>query len=809
MIIKSYSTRQFAGIKDMNLEFHEKLNVILGPNEAGKSTMVNGIAATLFNSTKVGDRSKEDKEFKKRFMPHPHGDFIDGSVHILHGDEEYILRKEWGATPSISLTMPDGSIKKDEATIEEIVGSLLVFGEETYRRIIFSKQEELKNAIERMTSHNGTNVEIGDFLRRTVMELDGVSLDELEGRIDTQIEDMYKRWDIDKEYPENNRGINDPYKIGLGRIIESFYRKEELNQQLKDARKREQELEDAYNGFKEVEKRLYQLRERKKDLEDLESDIRKRQQLQPKITKIEEDINELKEIQKSWPLGADRIEELEDQLKRLGEKLENLKCEKELAAKAGERDRIRKKLDNIEATEGELEKRHVELKGLRKISKEDLELLEADSLQLRELQMVLDASGLRGKLISSPKGTDIYVSEGFEEGRKTAEGDEFSAKGILTIRSSDGLEVRISAGDHNLEESAARVKELKEGIENRLKDLQVDSLQGAKMERERQTTIQEAINRLDERLQILLGEESREEMEKTLEGLGDLEGLRGLVEIEEEMDGINGEILGKRVDQKSIQDKLDSWRERFGSQDNLMDIMIDRRADLKIVGKDLEGLKSLPEEFKDPDEFFLALKTAREEAEKLNADFYEARERYVECERNLPDTSYEELQTEFKSAQESFNRLLDRGEALLRIKDAFSKTKERLDSGTDKPLVQSMSKYLRILTQNNYDISGIGESMDIILEREESTRMPLELLSTGTRDSVGLAVRLALAENLLRETRGILVLDDCLVDMDPYRKDAAVRMIREFADQHQIIFTTCSPETAAKLEGNTIEIGQA
>ena len=99
--------------------------------------------------------------------------------------------------------------------------------------------------------------------------------------------------------------------------------------------------------------------------------------------------------------------------------------------------------------------------------------------------------------------------------------------------------------------------------------------------------------------------------------------------------------------------------------------------------------------------------------------------------------------------------------------------------------------------------------MDIILEREESTRMPLELLSTGTRDSVGLAVRLALAENLLRETRGILVLDDCLVDMDPYRKDAAVRMIREFADQHQIIFTTCSPETAAKLEGNTIEIGQA
>src|SRR5690554_4804493 len=119
MIIKGYSTRQFAGLRDMDLEFHENLNVILGPNEAGKSTMVNGIVSTLFNSIKVGDRSKEDKEFKRRFMPHPDGDFIDGRVHIVHGNEEYVLRKEWGTAPAVSLIMPDGSIRKDEVVIEE------------------------------------------------------------------------------------------------------------------------------------------------------------------------------------------------------------------------------------------------------------------------------------------------------------------------------------------------------------------------------------------------------------------------------------------------------------------------------------------------------------------------------------------------------------------------------------------------------------------------------------------------------------------------------------------------------------------
>ncbi|WP_409228649.1 AAA family ATPase [Gudongella sp. SC589] len=809
MIIRGYSTKQFAGLKNLELKFDENLNVVLGPNEAGKSTIVNGMVSTLFNTIRVGDRTKEDKEFKRRFMPHPEGDFIDGSVHIAHGDEEYVLRKEWGATPEVSLVMPDGSIKKDEGSIEDIMKELLVFGEETYRRIVFAKQEELKDAVQRMTSHNGTNVEIGDFLRRTVMELDGVSLDELEGKINDQLEEMYKRWDVEREYPENNRGINDPYKIGRGRILESFYKKEELNQQLKDARKRELELEDAYNRFKELEKRLSAVRKRKNELEELEVDIRTRQKLQPKIIKLEKDIQELKDIQRSWPIKENRSKELAEELEELNGRLLKLRREQELASKAGERERLKKRLDDIVATENELRMKQEELKGLIGISKEDLDLLEAESLELRELQMVLNAGSLSGKLVNSPNGVDIYFSEGFDEGIKAAEGEQFSAKGILTIKSSDGLEIRISAGEKNLEESAAKIRELKDGIDSRLKYLQLESLQEARSARSKQTMIEEVCNRLDERLKILLGDDSREGLEKTLEELKGLDGLRDAADIEKEIDELNNKIIEKRVDRKSIEDTLISWKESFSSQDGLMDQMIDMSADVKLVEKELEGIKGLPEEFSEVDEFFAALGTAREDVEGVSASFYEAREAYVECERNLPETSFEELQTEFKSAQESFNRLLDKGEALLRIREAFKRTKEKLDGDTDKPLVQSMSKYMRILTQNSYDISGIGESMDVILERVGSVQMPIELLSTGTRDSVGLALRLALAENLLKDSKGILVLDDCLVDMDPQRKDMAVRMIREFAESHQVIFTTCSPDTASQLKGNIIEVGQA
>ena len=52
MIIKKYTCKRFAGIKDIDMEFENGLNVILGSNEAGKSTVVEGIHSVLFKSSK-------------------------------------------------------------------------------------------------------------------------------------------------------------------------------------------------------------------------------------------------------------------------------------------------------------------------------------------------------------------------------------------------------------------------------------------------------------------------------------------------------------------------------------------------------------------------------------------------------------------------------------------------------------------------------------------------------------------------------------------------------------------------------------
>src|SRR5665648_293957 len=154
MIIKSYKCNRFAGIKDKSITFEDNLNVILGPNEAGKSTVVEGIYSVLFKSSKLGNKSIEDKEFKSRFMPIQSGDTIDGEVVISGGSGEYALSREWGENSFSKLITPGGQILKDEEGIRGALAAVMQFGEATYSSIFFSKQINIKDAIEKIVKNN-------------------------------------------------------------------------------------------------------------------------------------------------------------------------------------------------------------------------------------------------------------------------------------------------------------------------------------------------------------------------------------------------------------------------------------------------------------------------------------------------------------------------------------------------------------------------------------------------------------------------------------------------------------------------------
>ena len=122
-----------------------------------------------------------------------------------------------------------------------------------------------------------------------------------------------------------------------------------------------------------------------------------------------------------------------------------------------------------------------------------------------------------------------------------------------------------------------------------------------------------------------------------------------------------------------------------------------------------------------------------------------------------------------------------------------------------EPLVQEFTRLLETITHGKYKTGEIDEDFNIRIE-DLNGEMPVDLLSAGTYDSVTLALRFSLLKHIFNNGGGYVVLDDCLVDLDPKRKDQAVRLINDFAEDFQIIFTTCDPETAKMLGGNIIEL---
>ena len=67
MILQKLTLCPFAGFTHREVEFKSGLNVILGENEAGKSTLVKALKASLFEPTSLGKRDLE--KFAHSYFP--------------------------------------------------------------------------------------------------------------------------------------------------------------------------------------------------------------------------------------------------------------------------------------------------------------------------------------------------------------------------------------------------------------------------------------------------------------------------------------------------------------------------------------------------------------------------------------------------------------------------------------------------------------------------------------------------------------------------------------------------------------------
>lgn len=147
MIIKSLEIISFGKFKDKTLNLDSGLNVILGDNESGKSTIMSFIYAMLYG---FGDNRGKSASLREKYTPWD-GGVCEGklTLHLSDGDDITIYRKAGSVKKQDTLRVYNTLTGQELSSMpEEIIG----IGSDTFSKTLCLKQLS--------TAFNGTNEEI-------------------------------------------------------------------------------------------------------------------------------------------------------------------------------------------------------------------------------------------------------------------------------------------------------------------------------------------------------------------------------------------------------------------------------------------------------------------------------------------------------------------------------------------------------------------------------------------------------------------------------------------------------------------------
>ncbi len=804
MIITRLRLEPFGGLNGKELEFRSGLNVIHGPNESGKSTIFHAIQRALFTPVKLHKKVFE-REIEK-FIPVGGGDTIHVELHFRDRDNSYILKRTWGATKAAELRLPGGVVVSDDDRISEYIGSFLPAREGTFKAVLMTYQTGLERTLADLESHPETVHTLSDLLRKVVMETDGVSVDEFRENIQNLHGKYFKRWDYDKQYPEGNRGINNPWTKGVGLILDAFYKKEMISKNLEYAHQCEEELDELNQHIVSVSERVSEeesfIRSNKKAVED----ARERRTLNAELKAIQAEIEEINKVNSRWPVIENQIESIKKEIPELEGKEKLLLKEKSQADQEEKNRALRERFSRIEVKKKALEEAGRNISQVKRLKKDNLEEIRDAYAKVNELKASLEAGRLAIDF-TARKALVLHMQRDLEEEiQEEIKGEEvsrFSAGGRLKIKHPDWL-IEVTSGEGNFEEIKKRYDQSQGGLEKFLKQQGVETLEKAiEVNNEYERYLKE-LEKTKENYESELGEDSYEDLKSKVEELGEEKETRPGTAIVEELVKTQDALETKKKEIKEHQKVIEEFIDKYEDKKKLLlrlAKIVEKEQDIK---RKIENLAPLPEGVEDIELFIREYKKTQEEIEKEKEEKSSLEIKRAGLEERMPEESAEELERQLADAEENYRNVLRKGEAIARIKELTEKMLEKADENTYQGLKEDLERYVAMITENRYSQVDMKEDIPQGFIRGDGEVLFYELLSYGTKDVLGLALRLSMANHFLRDSDGFLAMDDPLVNMDPKRQEKAAELLKTYATQKQVLVFTCHPSHAELLGGNKI-----
>lgn len=308
----------------LEVEFDKGINLLLGENGKGKSSILEAIGYALFGSDLRGTQKDAIQYGKKSAKIQVEFTGVDG--------EEYIVTRKLPGTTSIyRKSNPELELQGKEDRIRELCG---IRGDikDVYDNVIVAKQNEF----------------ISSF-KATAKDREKTFDKVFNTEIYREIYDGYSK-DVEGKY-KNEIAIEENSIKSISDIMEDS---QEIKEKLELEEEREKEFEKYLNNLsvelKEIKEKLNQIRETELKIEKINGEIRKSEEILNSIALQEEKLR--KQIEETILAKeiADKNIESHNEYIKTSEILENIKKEKK------ELDQIREKQNNLEKDLISLEK---------------------------------------------------------------------------------------------------------------------------------------------------------------------------------------------------------------------------------------------------------------------------------------------------------------------------------------------------------------------------------------------------------------------------------------------------------------------
>lgn len=778
MKIKSINIAAFGGLKNKVIDFSDGLNVIYGGNEMGKTTVMSFIKMMFYGSGRGS--AQISKNPRKKYMPWD-GSAMAGSIDFELNGKNYRLEREFRSSDSTDkVALCNLDLGTREAVAPDVGVRLLGLTSAAFERSVFIGQTGFP---EKDAAAEG---EINSKLSNIVTTGDeSVSFNTVSARLEKAKNALMSKSGKAGLYDKNIKRIEELIK----RTEESEKIRADYDDFLVGAEKFKTNMEDDIKRAAELKTKI-----------DSEQDVKNAEKLR-EMLKTKEELDKLNE---SLNLeGGGFADEAYVKMVELGLNMtEN--AEKSLKDKIAEADRLRETLGSAINPDSESAQQEVskEKQGLEEKSEHiKSEIFKKEEkinkLSAKENEVLKSRKGVKTPLIAVGaallviSAILIAVLNSMLFGILSAVGVVFIILGFV-LRPLDKEKIEKFYSDLNkLKAESEDLKREREEVFQKITLLsaRLEAINTAVNAGISVTERQRALLRECEEQETALKADLDTQREALFELFGRYKKATSIEQIKSELDALSKDA----VKQKEIKQRLNyvvrdldniSYEEAREKLAALPDYEPDN-TDFEALKREYDGILDLITQKKE--------RLAAGEAKALSR--LESAENPDELKREI-----DELKRK-TDGQAKFVKAADI--ALEVLRDSFAE----LRRGYGSALEQKAGEIFKGLTGGKYESMQISKSFDISVEKtgvfggKESA-----FLSAGTFDQAYLSLRLALSALIFENADSLpILLDDALTQYDDSRVETALKYLKEYSKDGQIIMFTCHRAICSSAEKSGAE----